>query len=357
LPEGVFLAPVTSGPGEGRRVASLHEYLQGLLARRPSPGGAPVGGVLGEAWIQAQHLQVLRFCLNELTPHLRSHGGAPGGRGEGPLPLPQRTFERLDGWASELLGGLDLRLPPPGSLEALGSLLKVPSMVLAGTLIPLSPIAAARRRGRPIAIGGTPYVRRDEEGRPFNEVLRELRQEQEQCLQRRTMRYSRALTRMATQLLAEVKSVLRRCAPQDCGRYQLLYCDGEHQLQHSRGHWMLVRGPVKRRMDARTLFVGLHLAGRTRRDWLTLSPRAGAHPGDFWMPGGGPLRGGLCMGHPRQYTRLLTDHFTDAEAVVEWLDAGVILLTGRSELHRKLRAARENRLAARELAILRRAMR
>jgi hypothetical protein len=300
---------------------------------------------------------VLRFCLNELTPHLRSLGGASGGRREGSLPLPPRTFERLEGWGSALLGGLDVRLPPPGSLEALGSLLKVPSMVLAGTLIPLSPIAAARRRGRPVVIGGTPYVRRDEEGRPFNEVLRELRHEQELCVQR-SIRARRALTRMATQLLAEVRSVLERCAPRECSSYQLFHDDGEHQLQHSRGHWILVRGPVRRRMDGRTLFVGFHLAGRTRREWLTLSPRPGAHQGDFWMPGGGPpLRGGLCMGHPRQYTRLLTDHFTDAEAVVEWLDAGVILLTGRSELHRKLRAARENRLAARELAILRRAMR
>jgi hypothetical protein len=34
------------------------------------------------------------------------------------------------------------------------------------------------------------------------------------------------------------------------------------------------------------------------------------------------------------------DWFTDAEAVVEWIDSGVIRISGRSLLHQKLRAGR-----------------
>jgi len=336
------VAPVTSRPGQGRRVGSLHEYLQALLARRPSPG-APVGGVLGEAWTYAQHLQVLRFCLNELTPHLRSCGGESGGRRESTLPLPSRTFERLDRWAMELLRGLDGRLPPPGSLEALDALLKVPFVVSGGMVIPISPVAGTREPGLASALGGVHHLLRPEEARPFEEVLREVRLEQERCLQR-SMRAQHALSRMASQLLAEVRFALERCAPHDCGRYQVLYRDREHQLQHSRGHWVLVRGPLTRRMDGQTLFAGLRLAGRTRRDWLGVAPRPGVQQGEFWAPDGSPLQGGVCMGNPGQYSRLLSHQFTDAEAVVEWLDAGVILLTGRSALHRHLRTPRAERL-------------
>jgi hypothetical protein len=57
------------------------------------------------------------------------------------------------------------------------------------------------------------------------------------------------------------------------------------------------------------------------------------------------------MGSRKQYWRLLSDQFTDAEAVVEWLDASVILLTGRSELHRHLRASREERPHGRGVVI------
>ena len=47
----------------------------------------------------------------------------------------------------------------------------------------------------------------------------------------------------------------------------------------------------------------------------------------------------------------------DAEAVVEWLDAGVILLSGRSEFHRHLRGAGTGGLLSREIDILRRSNR
>jgi hypothetical protein len=53
------------------------------------------------------------------------------------------------------------------------------------------------------------------------------------------------------------------------------------------------------------------------------------------------------MGDRRQYARLLSKQFSDAEAVIEWLDAGVILATGRSDHHRRLRSFEDAELPGR----------
>jgi hypothetical protein len=45
----------------------------------------------------------------------------------------------------------------------------------------------------------------------------------------------------------------------------------------------------------------------------------------------------MCMGRPDQYRLLQSRRLTEAEAVIEWLDAGVVLATGRPELHRRWR--------------------
>ena len=77
----------------------------------------------------------------------------------------------------------------------------------------------------------------------------------------------------------------------------------------------------------------------------------------FWGPRGGPLRGGICMGSSQQYSGLSSKQFSDAEAVVEWLDAGVILVTGRSDFHRMLRAGEETELPGDRIAMMERLFR
>ena len=97
--------------------------------------------------------------------------------------------------------------------------------------------------------------------------------------------------------------------------------------------------------------------GRTRRDWIAAPPRTSTAAGGFWGARGAPLRGGICMGGSQQYSRLLSKPFSHAEAVVEWLDAGVILATGRSDYHRGLRAEKAIDLPGRRLALLERLVR
>jgi hypothetical protein len=62
------------------------------------------------------------------------------------------------------------------------------------------------------------------------------------------------------------------------------------------------------------------------------------------------------MGGSAQYARLCSNEFSDAEAVVEWLDAGVILATGRSDYHRTLRALEKNDDPTNALGVLERLM-
>jgi hypothetical protein len=335
-----------------RRVAPLPDYLNQLLAL-PRDEVARLPGVLGTAWSCGQHLHALRFCVNELLPLLRSSGEAPRQCHEGSLSLSSITFRRLEERALELssqLRGLFLPLCIP---EEPARLPGVPCMISDGMVIPLSPVADGEARASFIRVGGRCYVPREREARRYAALLGELRRERE----RRTEEIIRGrpeLSRMASQFVGEVTSILDRFGPRDCGGYRLFFRDRDHQLQHSRGHWLLVRGPVAHRMGAGNLFVGLHLIGRTRREWLAVPPSCSPTLQRFWAPDGLPVLGGPCVGVWEQYERLLSNWFTDAEAVVEWIDSGVIRISARSLLHQKRRAARGESPRRRTAAVLRR---
>jgi hypothetical protein len=327
----------------------LPDYLKALLASAQA-ADARFGGVLGEARDYGQHLHTLRFCLDELIPLLRASGETSGHCDEGWLPLSAPRFQSLERRAEELLRQLDQPLPPLATPRALAGLVGAPCVISDGRVIPLSPVAAAEPPDFFVTVGSEGYVLRSEEARSFSELLQDLRREQERRVEQ-SIRSRPELTRMASDFLGEVKPILHRRDSRDCGSYQLFHRDSDHQLQHFRGHWLLIRGPVASRIRGGNVFVGLRLAGRERRDWLAVAPRPGVKEEGFWTPDGGPLAGGICVGDWRQYQRLLSDRFSDAEAVVEWLDAGVILVTGRSEFHRRLRAGQEKPLQGRRVTI------
>lgn len=352
LREGAFAVSALDGRGAIRPLTSLPHYVEALLGPAQAADASP-GGVLGEARSYAQHLQTLQFCLNELIPLLRSSGEASRQCGEGSRTLPIEKFRRLERRALALLPHLHAQRPPLGTPETLARLVGAPCVILGRTVIPLSPVAAAMRPASSVVVGGECYALRSENARPFPELLRDLRRTRERRVLE-SIGNRPELTRMASEFLGEVRPILEECDPQNRGSYQIFHSDGDHQLQHSRGHWHLVRGPVAIRMRAQSIFVGLHLFGSGRRDWLGVAPRPGAAQGDFWTPSGDPIRRGICVGDPRQYRRLLSSQFSNAEAVVEWLDAGVILITGRSEWHRRLRAGGKEILRDPRIASLQR---
>jgi hypothetical protein len=64
----------------------------------------------------------------------------------------------------------------------------------------------------------------------------------------------------------------------------------------------------------------------------------------FWsapgVPGGTPI----CMGLSQQFAHLHAANWTDAEALVHWLDAAAIIAGGYSEFHRMWRRHRAGAL-------------
>jgi hypothetical protein len=324
----------------------LSNYVR-TLAARPQPAGALLGGMLGEARSYAQQLGELEFCLKDLIPLLRSFGAAGAHCGEDAPRISAPTFERLRTRAVELRRHLDRPIPTLESPEVMAVQLGPPCAIVSGAVIPLERVTSGTPPGFSVTIGGDRYVLRTEKKRPLQGLLRDIRLETQRRAEQILMAEPE-LVRMATEFLGDVKSILDRFRPRNSGRYRLFHCDRDHQLQHSRGHWMLVRGPVERRMGKGSLFLGLPIKGPTRAERLAVVPRPSPTNEGLWTPRGEPAQGRFCVGSPQQYRRLRSSvYFTDAEAAVQWLDAGVILTTGRSAFHQRWRELAASRVGGR----------
>jgi hypothetical protein len=324
----------------------LSNYVRALAAR-PQAAGALLGGLLGEARSYAQQLGELEFCLNDLIPLLRSFGEAGLHCGEDAPRVSAATFQRLETRALELRRRLDRPIPALEPPDVMASRLGAPCAIVSGAVIPLEHVASGPPRDFSVTIGGDRYVLRTEKKRPLQGLLRDIRLETQRRAEQILMAEPE-LVRMAKEFLGDVKSILDRCRPRDCGRYRLFHRDRDHQLQHSRGHWMLVRGPVKRRTGKGSLFLGLPIKGSTRPERLSVVPRPSPTNEGLWTPRGEPAQGRFCVGSPQQYRRLLSSvYFTDAEAAVQWLDAGVIVTTGRSAFHQRWRELAASRVGGR----------
>jgi hypothetical protein len=342
--DGVFVTPALSQHAESRRIGPLSDHVRNMVAARPQPAGALLGGVLGEARRYAQQLRELYFCLNELMPFLRSLGQEETRRCEDLPRISAPEYQALERQAPELLWHLDRPLPPLEGLDIMAACGGVPCAIVSGNVIPLERVASGAPSGPFVTVRGGRYALRTGEKRPLRDLLMGMRREEVRRAQQ-ILSDKPELTRAATEFLDDAKSILDRCRLRDCGRYQLFHSDRHHELQHSRGSWLLVRGPVATRAGKGSLFVGLPITGATRAKRFSLMPRPSGTREGLWTPRGEPAQGGLCMGSFAQYRRLLSDaYFTDAEATVQWLDAGVILATGRSAFHHQWRELAAGRL-------------
>jgi hypothetical protein len=336
-------------------VGSLDVYVHTVLTR-PNQAGARPGGVFGEARRVGEQLETLRFCINELMPLLRELRRSTERVSQCTEPIFEATFLGLDGQAKEILR--ELKLPPPDleNEEQLARLFGAPCAIVGNQLVPLRSVTGDTPGNAVACVAETNYVPRTDGARPVQEILDKLKRGHKRRVIQR-LRDQPELNRMATDFLSESKRILDRRRLEDCGPYQVFHRDSDHQLQHCRGSWVLVRGPVANRVENGELFVGLPLVGKKRREWIATYPISNLSPKDFWGPRGGTTGGGMCMGSPVQYASLLAEDFTDAEAVVEWLDAGVILATGRSRFHRRLRDLKQEDHPGRGLAALSRRFR
>jgi hypothetical protein len=321
--DGVFAAPGLASDAAPRRVASLPDYVADLAARPCGVGVLP-GVVLHEARAIAQGLPELRFCLTQLLPALRG----------GPVAPPPRGLQALERRGAELLQHLE-GLPQREAPEAWGKLLELPCAIVMQAVIPLELIGRTPQPPQ-VAIDGVVYRLRLDAARPLRDLERGVRRETQGRI-RSALARDPSVTRLAEETVGSARKILQRTDPSPRAGYELVHQDHTHQLHHASGHWQLVRGPVKGPLAGQPLYLGLHIRGRDRRQRLSRGPVPARTPEGLWNTGGEPRHCGLCMGSTRQYQLLQSRRFTEAEAVMEWLDAGVLLATGRPEFHRRWR--------------------
>jgi hypothetical protein len=331
-----FIAP--SEEVEPFRLEALATFVRRLL------GSAPLlrqcdAGPLDAARRFARNIDEIRFCVEDLIPHLRHLSGQP-------LQPPRESAEisdRLDdlqGRAGALQLQLDRPISAVGPGELLAKWLGAPCAILPNLAIPLEPVALPFPQRFCVRIQGTTYRFSLERARPLREALACARRAARLYAQR-SLAANPALTRIAQGFVGDIESILTRYRTEDCGRYVLLHRDAYHQLQHRQGYSILVAGPLRMRIGKGTKYLGLAVQGGTREQRLALRPRPADSPDAFWTPAGEPMQGGLCCGDPRQFTRLLSpDLFSESEAFLQKLDSGAILGTLRAEFHRRFRKRR-----------------
>jgi hypothetical protein len=283
----------------------------------------------------------LSFVAVELLPLLRKLTGE-GASSVDPSTEPSR--ERVREFVARA-ARLALLFPTgnrsPSLADRLPEWLGAPCAILNGAVFPLERVEGAARAdsSSQVSLGGVRYSFRLGRARGFDELCRAFNRTATAAVKKTVLQDDR-LKQESAWFLSEVRSLLSRYHPERRSAYTILHRDRYHQVHHSRGSWVLVRGPVRRRTGRGSLFVGLQLRGARREDLFSVTPHAVGSPDAFWNAVGEPIEGGMCMGSERQYRHLYSRRFSNAEAAVRWLDAGVILATGRSTLHRALRESK-----------------
>lgn len=312
------------------RIASLRAEAKQLAKRVSWPPGEPLPLPIRVS-DHLRHLGEFRFCVTQLIPYLR-HLTEPQREPSAP-PAVLALLERRDQLARRLSPMLaEYRPPAPISPEMLADLLHAPSEIAGGRLVPLKPLHPGATSAELVRLNGRSYERRRADSRSMSDVIRSI-----ECVVRSQSPPDLApgLRDAANEFLQILGKVLETSGPVRSGRYLEVYRDRRHQLHEGRGRFLLVHGPIRRYDRHDTLFVGLPIVGTFRRQLLHPAPAVCTRPEDFWSADGTLTCGGMCLGNPLQYRRLYTSAFTDAEAVVQWLDAGVSLASRRPVLHRE----------------------
>lgn len=288
--------------------------------------------LLAQASRIASQLPEIRFCLTELLDGLRSRQSHSTGRGNSPPevePLLTSLAENVAAYqrcapstiaessiATELL---EQFCPPCG--------------IFFDMVVPLTEVPSLDGEEECVQIGDQ-YFRPDHKrSKTLESVI--------QAIQTRVTTEGLAnganlegLSALAETIVADATQLLQMYPSTDHGSYRVVYQDPCHQLQHNdQGEFMLVRGPLQHRLVEQQLYVGLHIRGKTRQQMLAVPPMIVTEPSGFWSNEGRPIHEPICMGTAQQYRHLKSRQFTNAEAVIQWLDAGVIVATARPEYH------------------------
>lgn len=352
LRDAVMTASGIDPNEEPQLAGTLESFVSGLLGRTSLED--PPTGILGRARSYVQQMPECRFVLTQLLPLLCSLGGDPLRRGVSASET-ETLLVNLEDQATKLGPRLQR---PQGRLESpdeLASWVGAPCAVLGQGVIPLEPIARPMDSEPHVWLQGGCYRFALEKSRTHHSFATAVHRAASAHADR-ALRSDADLRGMAAQFTRETTSLLARYRPENRPSYSVLFRDLDHELQHSDGSWVLVRGPVSRGHRKGSLCLGLHIRGRSRKHWLAVPPHVSGDTDDFWVRRGQPTRGGICVGRREQYRHLLSRRFfTDPEALLHWLDAGCIIATDRSAFHSSVLEERagapRRRLARRGVAV------
>ncbi len=341
------LVAESDSPVRWHRIGSLSAHAQALLdwtARNLIDD--PDRPAMNRAWNPAE----LAFCARDLVPYLMYLES----RDDTVLQCPGEVVQRLDSFAERLHSvhqSTSVRSRARFTVDELAAWFRTPCMLGNRLAVPLEPMRADWAFAIPVAeVRGTTYMQQPDR-RPLHqaEYVAHVRNVARRVLKMRAGGPDHRVI-SAAELERGYEDVLSFYHPRSEGAYSVVYSGVGHQLQYRNGRFVLVRGPESYvpglPKDPRARFyVGLRIKGQTRREWLANKPQRAPGAAAFLSTAGTSTVGAMCIGNRQQYAHLLEDRWTDAEAVVLFLDAAARIASGRTtrRAHSQTVAARSRR--------------
>ena len=308
-------------------ISNLSAWLKAFAKKIPTELTMP-----GNSELQAR-IKLTYFCICRLIPYLKFLDSEDTADLECPTDL-ELELESIRKRAASMVKPERIETTQLLTIEDLQDIFCVPCEITNAQVIPLQPVSSSSTKDNDVFISGLRLRRRRRLVRPLNRVIAEVE------IAIKTGAYADPVTKIFNNNSKSVvlkdldKLIKRRFKPARMTRYELVYKDRYHQLLYKNGHFVLARGPLHSRTNrSRTCYVGLPISGTTREQLLAVRPRCTRSLNDLWTLHGTPNTSGMCIGSRNQYRRLNSDFFIDEEAVVQFLDAGVIIATGISALH------------------------
>ena len=324
-----ILASLSNSPAQTLvPISTLSAWLKALTKKIPTEYT-----IVGNSELQCR-IKLTHFCLCRLIPYLKFLDSENVADLKCPAALEQE-FRAIEERATNLEQPRRNELTQFVTTEVLQDIFCAPCEVTNSQVIPLQPVGSSLLNDNDIFISGLRLRRRRRLARPLSRVIAEVE------IAIKTGAYAHLGTKAFEKnstgaFLNDIDDFINRWfKPVRTTRYELIYKDRYHQLLYRNGNFILARGPVHSRTNRNTTcYIGLPIARTTREQLLTVRPRCTRSLQDLWTLHGTPNTSGMCIGNRNQYRRLKSNFFLDEEAVVHFLDAGVIIATGITALHR-----------------------
>jgi hypothetical protein len=325
-----------------RRIGRLFENLRELAASAPRPAAANAGG-LERARRCAEQVEEYRFVLQEILPLLQSIAANRNSALDGAEQTARhfRVFEERAASLLNVAGKRTSALAAPGltvkERATLIRLLGLPCALVGMAVIPLQLVPRPTPWDLHVTIGSRLFRYAIERSRSRKDFLQAVGQAEE-WISHRALARNPILQKCTNELLASTQTLLSSCGFTGEGLRIPVRGVASSELQCQPGSWMLAYGPEHpRTRQGPPIFVGVAIRGRTRKERLSVAPIVSRTATGFITKDGESLQGGICMGDVNQFAHLCSQKFTDAEALLFWLDAALIVATGRSVFHQQWR--------------------